>query len=311
MKILFVSSGNSGKTSILVQRQAESLINQGMDIDYYLVKGKGIIGYLKNIVPLRKFLKKNQFDIIHAHYSLSAFVASLAGARPLVVSLMGSDVKSGGLYKNIIRIFKFFFSWSALIVKSEDMKTSLGFEDAYVIPNGVNLEHFKPIPANYCKEKLSWSNTKRHILFAADPTPFEKNYQFALAAFDLIKDDLIEFHVLEGVDPEKTPIWFNAADIIILTSLWEGSPNVIKEAMACNCPIVSTDVGDVKWVIGNTEGCFISSFDVTDFSSKINDALSFAERLGSTKGRTRVIEIGIDAESVAKKIIEIYNKLMS
>ena len=97
MTILFISSGNSGKISPIVKAQADSLIKKGVAIDFFLIKGKGLTGYLKSIFILRKFIKKNNYDLYHAHYSLSAFVATLAGCKPLVVSLMGSDVKKDNL----------------------------------------------------------------------------------------------------------------------------------------------------------------------------------------------------------------------
>ena len=91
----------------------------------------------------------------------------------------------------------------------------------------------------------------------------------------------------------------------------EGSPNVVKEAMACNCPLVSTNVGDVEWVIGNTEGCYISSFEPAVMAEKIKLALQFAEKQGRTKGLTRIMELGLDSETVAKRIINVYENLLS
>lgn len=309
MKVLFVSSGNSGKASILVQRQAESLMKQGIEIYFYLILGKGFIGYLNNIFPLRKFLKKNKFDIIHAHYSLSAFVASLAGCNPLIVSLMGSDVKSGRVYKNIIRIFNILFSWSLLIVKSNDMKKSLGLKEAVVIPNGVNLEHFNKLDKGTCKNNIGWSRNKKHILFAADPNRPEKNYSLAKVAIELINTP-VELHALEGISPDQIPIWFNAADVILLTSLWEGSPNVIKEAMACSCPIVSTKVGDVEWLFGDEPGCYIAGYIPYDIAENIKKALDFAEKKIYTNGRERINFLCIESDTIAQKIITVYKKVL-
>jgi glycosyltransferase involved in cell wall biosynthesis len=103
----------------------------------------------------------------------------------------------------------------------------------------------------------------------------------------------------------------NASDVLILSSLHEGSPNVIKEAMACNCPIVTTNVGDVKWVLDNTDGCYISSFDPKEYVEKIKLALEFSEKNGRTKGRDRIIELGLDSVTIAKKIINVYQKVLS
>ena len=103
MKILFVSSGNSQNgISPIIKNQGESIVKAGIELEYFLIKGKGIKGYFKSIFTLRKHLKNNTYDIVHVHYSLSAIVASLAGAKPLIVSLMGSDVKSNSWFKWIL-----------------------------------------------------------------------------------------------------------------------------------------------------------------------------------------------------------------
>lgn len=306
MRVLFVSSGNSGKASILVQRQAESLQKQGLEVNFFLVKGKGLKGYLKSIKVLRKYLNSSQFDIIHAHYSLSAFVASLAGAKPMVVSLMGSDVKAGGFYKNLIRFFKQVFSWKALIVKSQDMKSSLGIEAATVIPNGVNLDYFKPASKEYCQKELNWDLNKKHFLFAANPKRREKNYQLAKVAVDLLDDTSFELHVLDNVSHEQMHVYYNASDVVLLSSLWEGSPNVIKEAMACNRPIVGTDIGDIRWLFGNEPGHFISKLNSIDFYEKVNLAFAFSENKKRTKGRDRIIDLGLDSKNIARKIAYLY-----
>jgi glycosyltransferase involved in cell wall biosynthesis len=91
----------------------------------------------------------------------------------------------------------------------------------------------------------------------------------------------------------------------------EGSPNVIKEAMACNCPIVATDVGDIRWVLGETEGCYISSFDTKEFADKIRLALKYSETVGRTNGMKRIQELGLDSETIAKRIIDIYKKALN
>jgi len=303
MNILFISSGNSkAGISPIVKNQGESLKKLGIEVDYFTIKGKGIKGYLKNVKPLKKYLKQNRFDVVHAHYSMSAFVASLAGAKPLVVSLMGSDVKSGAFYKLFIRAFHLLL-WDGIIVKSKDMRHSLGVKDVRIIPNGVDLEMFKPINRQDCKLKLGWDTDKKHILFAANPQRKEKNFGLAEKAFQLLSHQNIALKKLLDVPNTQMPFYHNAADVVLLTSRWEGSPNVIKEAMACNIPIVSTDVGDVKEVIGKTEGCYITSFNPEDVADKIKKALAFGKR---TTGRNDIKHL--ESSIIAKKIISVYNK---
>lgn len=304
IKILFISSGNSKEgISPIIRNQGKSIEKCGYQVSYYAIKGRGILGYLRNIIPLRKHLTNN-FDIVHAHYSLSAFTASLAGAKPLIVSLMGSDVKSGEFFKLIIKVFNK-LSWSRIIVKSDDMKTSLGKKDLSVIPNGVDINMFKPLDQVECKKQLNWSTEKKQILFAANPLRQVKNFQLAQAVFALIGYSDYELKILDNVPNKEMVIYYNAADVVLLTSLWEGSPNAIKEAMACNRPIVCTDVGDVNWLLSKATNCFVTSFN----EKEIADSIDLASQYRTSNGRELLIELDLDSDSVANKIIDLYKTI--
>ncbi|MBM3405368.1 MAG: glycosyltransferase family 4 protein [Bacteroidetes bacterium] len=305
MKVLFVSSGNSaGGISPIVLNQGESLRSYGIDVKYYTICGKGLKGYLKSIPDLRKIWKKGSFDAVHAHYSLSAMTASLSGCHPLVVSLMGSDVMAKGLWRLIIRLFYHFF-WTTCIVKSNGMKEKMGLSKVEVIPNGVDCNVHQPLDKEDCLEKLGWDKGRRHILFAADPKRYEKNFNLAKTACDLLNIPDIEMKIVTGVPNKDMPIFYNAADVVLMTSRWEGSPNVIKEAMACNAPIVSTNVGDVKWILGNTSNCFLAAPEPYDVAHKINKSLQGCTK---TNGRERIFSLHLDAASVAEKITRIYRQ---
>lgn len=308
MKVLFVLSGN-GSTGLdpLINNQGMSIeAIQNIKIDYYEIKGRGIKGYLSNVLPLRKITKRNGYDIIHAHYSLSAFVASLAGCKPLVVSLMGSDVKANAYYRFIIHLFSFFFKWSLILVKSEDMYRSLGITKAIVIPNGIDMNKYNMLDKKECQFRLNWDSDKKHILFPANPNRKEKNYKLLERSVVGLNDIVV--HYFQNTPNNLTPIWYNAADIVVLTSFWEGSPNAIKEAMACNRPIVSTDVGDVAWLFGSTEGCFLTTFEMDDCAETIDKALLFSEQNKYTAGRKRLSDIGLEDRVIANKIIQLYKK---
>ena len=306
MKILFISSGNSESgISPIVKYQGESLFKKGIQIDYFTIKGKGFLGYLRSIPQIRIKLKGNKYDTVHAHYSYSALAASLAGAKPLVVSLMGSDIKSNSYIIFFIRLFNK-FTFSKIIVKSEDMKVSLDIEKVSVIPNGVDINLFKPLNQEECKNLLNWDSNKKQILFAANPKRHEKNYELAQEAFYLIKNSDCELKFLDNVPDREMPTYYNAADVIFLTSLWEGSPNVIKEAMACNRPIVATNVGDISWLLNNISGCFITGFNSKEISDKLQLALAFSEITKMTMGNNRLLELALDSDSVAEKIVKLY-----
>lgn len=308
LKVLFVSSGNKDTgPGVVVKNQAETIQALRISVKYYLIKGRGISGYLKNIIPLANYIRKNKIDIIHAHYSLSAIVASfailLSKRKPLIVSLMGSDAQLSGFYKRLVKFF-YHYLWSKTIVKGEEMRQSLNLSDAEVIPNGVDIEKINSIEKGFNESKDKNTNS---ILFAADPSRESKNWQLASAASEILGFDI---KVVYNVPHEKIIQEILASQIVLLTSKWEGSPNVVKEAMACNCPIVATDVGDIRWLFGNEPGHYITSFDPKDVAEKIKLALQFAKEKGRTNGRQRIIELGLNSDTVAKRIIEVYNSVL-
>ncbi len=312
MNILFISSGNSvSGISSIVFGQGESLKATGVDVEYFLIKGKGIFGYLRAVYSLQRWVRERKFDIYHAHYSLSAFLASIAGVRPLVVSLMGSDVNRNSIHRFLIWLFNYIFRWSALIVKTQEMKKLLGINNIEVIPNGVNISVFKPIVKLDAQKKLGWNNKSKHILFPSDPSRPEKNYNLAINAIEKLKMNAVELHSLKNVNSNEVYYYMNAADVVLLTSTREGSPNVIKEAMACNCPTVATNVGDVKWLFGNEKGYYIVSYHPDDVADKLLHSLMFVKNQNRTNGRSRLVELGLDSETIALRIISIYKTIQA
>lgn len=277
-------------------------------MSYFGVKGKGLIGYISNLPKLRKTIKTNDPLVIHAHYSFCGIVSALATRKPIVCSLMGSDVKSSGLWRIIIRYYVKHI-WTTTIVKSEDMKKSLGVNTnkIHVIPNGVDLEVFKPLGKALCRKKVGWEKNKTIVLFASNPARQEKNFELARQSFIKLGLQDAELKVIFNVKHEEMPYYLCASDLLLSTSKWEGSPNIIKEAMACNLPIVSTDVGDVEWLLDGVSNCFVTSNDPGDISNKLDLTLQLE---GQTNGRQRLFELGLDSESIADEIIELYKQIL-
>lgn len=307
MKVLFISSGRNGSVSVIVKNQGESLKDEGIEIDYFIVK-PGFAGYISSIPRIRRTFKKGKYDLAHAHYSLSGFVAALAGCKPLVVSLMGSDVFQSRFNRILIRIFSFHL-WDRVIVKTSQMKARLNIDKAFIIPNGVDFNIFRPIPKQNARKYLNYHESDPMILFISGLNRPEKNIELAKAAIKVLHNSNIELRHVYNVPHNEIPWHLNSADVLLLTSKWEGSVNVIKEAMACNCPIVSTDVGDVKWVLGDTEGCYIASYEPMDLAEKIKLALEFSKVKKRTEGRNRIYKLGLDSDTIAGKIIEVYKKV--
>ena len=306
MKVLFVRGGNRGVDPISTS-QGESLVNLGEDVSYYDVVGRGLKGYLFNIFRLRRAIRTVQPDLIHAHYSLAGFLSSLSLTRkPVITSLMGSDLFAfGRIQLKITRTFSRYI-WVGTIVKSNAMFKKLDSPKAVVIPNGVNMTFFSQKSKEESMKHLGWDFDKKHILFASDPDRTEKNFGLAVLAIKQLKENdpniLLEMHYLKNIQFEEMCYYYCAADVLLLTSLYEGSPNVIKEAMACNCPIVSTEVGDVREIISDTKGCYITSFKPDEIAWKLKEVLDFGERIS---GRVRIMHLS--SNEIASQILKVYS----
>ena len=310
MKVLFVCSGNRtiGKPGPVVRNQSDALISEGVNIRFYLITKAGFLGYLLSIIPLINAIKKEKPNCIHSHYSLSAFVSTVAlffvrSKIKHVVSLMGSDAQSKGWKKYLIRLFHKKY-WSYTIVKSESMAIQLNLNDYNVIPNGVDLNKIKPI------DEIDSKNLNT-VIFVADPSRFSKNFPLAQKSIDIAKlsNQKINFLTKFNMLHKDVVELLNSSSCLLLTSRWEGSPNIVKEAMACNIPIVSTNVGDVEWLLDGVEGCFVVNHNENEIGNAILNALNFFNLNRKTKGRQKIIDLQLDSSSISSKIISLYENI--
>ena len=306
MKVLFVASGNKkgGRVSAFVQSQFDSLQKEGLDMMMYPVVGHGWKGYLRNFRKLRRLILKEKPDVVHAHYSSCGYLAALAAMgqkTKKVVSILGSFPTESRKLK-FVR-FCVDHVWHATLVKSERTRAQLD-RDLPVIPNGVDLDLFPLTSQDEARERVGFGQDGKYVIFVSDPTRPEKQFGLAEKAVRLLRDDTV--HLIPVYDKPHDEIvdYMCAADVLIMTSANEGSPNVIKEAMACNCPIVVTDVGDVRWITEGVDGTYVSdTFDPEELAGLLKKALAFGAR---TQGRKRIVDLGLTSEMVAQKLIRIY-----
>jgi len=306
MKILFVHGDNREEISPFIQEQIYSLEMAGIVIDVFGIQGKGLIGYYLNRSKLRQKINQIHPILIHAHYGFSGLLAVLASRKPTIITFHGTDISDWRARP--FSIFAMLFSRANIFV-GKSLQDRLFFKfrsNSYVIPCGIDISTFRQTEV---KRVVENDHQEIKILFASAFDNKIKNFPLAKEAISLIevKVEIIE---LKNKSREEVAALINQVDLLLLTSFSEGSPQVIKEAMSCNCPIVSTKVGDVEFLLKDIEGCFVTEFDPKDVASKIKLAANYRRKMGFTKGRDRILELKLDNQNVAKRIIEVYNNVI-
>ena len=376
MKILVLASDKGGKFAPFIEEQIVALQQTGVEIIRYGVTGKGITGYLRELPALRRFIRAERPDIIHAHFGLCGLLANLQRLVPVVTTYHGSDIN----VPSILRFSKLAMRLSkanifvskrniALAGYSEDISvatTTLPFREGYgvgyFLPCGVNI----PKPWSELKDQKveqltlnQWvqsvlSKDVKNVLFAGAFDNAVKDPELAKAAVEIaqaqIEDNKIKENInsqqhrqlesttlranrtalpivrplrrkehpcaiheirlveLKGYTREQVNALMYNCDALLLTSKTEGSPQVIKEAMACGCPIVSVDVGDVAERVSGVEGCYVvRTREPKDIAEALQKALAHE---GKTKGRERILEMGLSNDQVVKRLIAIYQSLV-
>lgn len=294
-----------------VYAQGCALERIGRYVDYFPVVGKGISGYMKAIPQLIKKIRECQPDVIHAHYGLCCLLANSATRSvPVVSTFHGSDInqkKVRPLSKIAMRLsaWNIFVSRRTMRIVHADKRTNTS-----LIPCGIDLSDDQLQSRIEARKALGWSASDKKILFAGAFDNAVKDPQLAMQAKKELTNkgmnaELVE---LKGYNRQQVNTLMCASDCLLMTSRTEGSPQVIKEAMACGCPIVSVDVGDVAERTDGVEGCYvIPTREPKDIAAALEKALMFK---GKTNGREQVISAGLTNDQIAAKLVDIYQKVI-
>lgn len=303
MKVLIVASGNYSETSPFIIDQVNSLRKLGIKIEYFLIKGKGWSGYLKNLLILNKKIKNNHFDLIHAHYGLSGLLATLQRKLPVIITFHGSDI-------NIKKNYKWSFIASRIskknifVHKNQPEKLKIRSSEKDIIPCGINLDIFRPRDKIISRKNLNWSKNKIYILFSSSFDRPVKNVDLAYKSIKNIENSLLI--ELKNYNKKQISNLMNAADLLLVTSFSETGPLIVKEAIACNCPVVSTDVGNVREVISYKDNSYITSYNAKEIEDAIKKILRSKDSISNTK--IDLQEYGLNR--TALKIKEVYRRTL-
>lgn len=317
MKVLHITANYPTQQhpvfGIFVKEQVESLRNAGLECDVFFSNGKeqgGIKEHLASVNKVRKLIRENKYDVIHCHHSISALILFLAGGtfrNKCVVSYQNDPTREFGGVSLFRMLYPFF---NRIIIKNTG--PFLGKKKVVYLPNGTNSSFFKPMDKTECRKKLGWDNEKFYILYMDSNagTRTQKRFDRYQEVLALLRKDFdnIESVVLTNTPREEIPTYMNACDLHLMTSDFEGSPNSVKECLCCNTPVVCTDVGNVKDMMGDIPGCYVTKEkDATELADCVKKVLTAKETFN---GRDLFLAKGYGIETVAEKLTKMYQSII-
>ena len=321
MKVLIVTAlwptAENPAFGSFVRSQVLSLQRAGLDVETLVLSGRyRKMIYPKGVLQLRNRLADPSIDLVHAHYGYVGMVARTQMKVPVVVTYHGDDVLGTINVRGERTLFSTGVAAAgrllgrfvdAVIVQSEQMANRFRRSNIYIIPHEVDLEIFDPEERNRSRIILGLDLQKKYLLFASNPNVPVKRFPLAQAAAEQLRkeDPSVELLVIYKEPQPRLALYMSACDAMLFPSYQEGSPNIIKQAMACCLPIVATDVGDVRQVIGGTKGCFVCNPTVDEFVSQLRQILGCRSR---TDGREHVRHL--DGPSVARQVTHVYEEAL-
>ncbi|HEV8357965.1 MAG TPA: glycosyltransferase [Gemmatimonadales bacterium] len=323
IRVLMITSewptpGGGPRTTNFIKRQAEHLQASGVDVDVFHFKAlRNPWNYLKAWREARRRIARNNYDLVHAQWGQSGLLA-LPKRLPLVVTLRGDDIGgivgrdlkvtlAGRLLRRLTRGVT--RAADAVILVSEHMKTLLHpTVPTNVIPSGLDFSQFRPMPREEARQRLGLARDKRLVLFVGRPATPRKRFPLARQAVDIVNRELpCELIVAWGVPYAEIPIYLNACDVLVFTSMQEGSPNAVKEALACNLPVVSVPVGDVAARLQGVAGCELCADDRPEtIAAALLRVLRRGERAA---GREAVKQL--DERLTTQQVIGVYRSVLN
>jgi glycosyltransferase involved in cell wall biosynthesis len=300
-------------------RQIDSLRDFGVETTTHDMQGIPKLKYLQAIPRIWQLSRS--VDLVHAHFGYCGWLAQVAWRRPLVISFMGDDllgtpINERGDLERLSRVMvqanrRLAHRADAVIVKSREMAQVLAPTVATVIPNGVDLDIFRPLDRREAREVLDLPQDRKLVLFPGNPANPRKGYSLARAAVDLAAKQLgatVELVPLWGVAPDDVPRMMNACEVMLMTSLIEGSPNVVKEGMACNLPVVGVPVGDVHELLEDVSGCVPCQRNADEIAHHLVRLLTTTI---SCAGREAIVARQLDLPGVARRVRAIYDNVLA
>jgi glycosyltransferase involved in cell wall biosynthesis len=289
-----------------VRDQVDEVRRRGVEADLFEF-ARGRSEYLPAARRLRSLLRRQRFDLVHAHYGLAGWVAKLAGARPLIVTFHGTDVRHqivGPLSRRLAWRVDLVAAVSRALFAPEDGRPGLpAVPGSAVLPCGPDLERFEPIPRAGARRALGLDPDGRFLFFPANPARPEKRHDRAAALAETCEADLLTGG---SIEPGRMPLWINAADAVLVTSDYEGFGMAAIEALACEVPVLSTPVGIAPYALGGIEGCLCADFDLAAWGAAARRHLETSDPRVAGAARAAALAAG----PMAERVIEAYRAIV-
>lgn len=308
MKVLHITNAYPidvyGSFGIFIKEQIDSLNKKGIINEVFFINAweKGKFEYLRIIPKIKKISK--DYDILHYHHIYSGFSGLLSFVnKPYIISILGDIRQINGPLERIFKLISPLLKGKIIYKYNHKYKS----QNYIYLPNGVDIDVFKPIEKKKAKLKLKLDIDKKFALFvsAFGINNKIKRHDKFIATLKALENDGIKLFPLYLVDVKRdlVPYYYNSSDIVLVTSDHEGSPNAVKEALACNIPIVSTNVGNVHQMLNNCNGCYVAKNNSTDELKKL---VALSLKCKNFNGRENLKKLGLDINSVADKLMKIY-----
>ena len=289
-----------------VRDQVDQVRRRGIEVDLFEF-ARGRDEYLPATRRLRALLRRERFDLVHAHYGLAGWVAKLARAAPLVVTFHGTDVRHplvGHLSRRLTWRIDLVAGVSRALFEDEDGRPGLpDVPGSVVLPCGPDLERFEPISRTEARRALGLEPDGRLLFFPADPARPEKRHDRAAELAAACDADLLTGG---SIEPERMPLYVNAADAVLVTSDYEGFGMAAIEALACGVPVLSTPVGIAPYALGGIDGCLSADFDVASWKAVARRHLETDDPRVDGAARAATLS----ASRMAERVIEAYRAVV-
>lgn len=290
-----------GVDSSFVREQMDSCRKLGVEFDVFNITRGGALGYAISYWRLVAKILAGKYHLVHAHYGLSALIAVLQPFTPVLVTFHGCDVNASGT--RWISKIAYRFSRHAIVVEEGMLKKLNATKAITVIPCGVDTDTFHPVDKAVARKELNIPADSKCVLFASSFDIPVKNAQLAKQVIENLPG--VELIELKNKTRQEVNRLLNASDLLLLTSVREGSPMIIKEALAAECPIATVAVGDVRLRADGVKNVYICPHDAAELTASVEKLLVSG---GRSNGRQRIFEQGLDLDSIAGSIYTIYKK---